>query len=102
MSLGAITIIKQEKSSAPYKASFKVVGDGAYPSNGTAGFSALLSEKVGQTVTLLSCKGQNAAGTKTVFWQPETDKLLAFVDNAEESNAADLSAVTYFCEATWK
>jgi hypothetical protein len=99
MALGAITTVKtQSKPMAPvFHDLITVVGDGAYPAGGTAGFLASFRTAVGQTREILAVIDQSQPDTVSALEYDHTnDKLFARVRaTGVESAVSNQSGVTY-------
>lgn len=93
MALGTFTS-KRDTNNSLHVAKFTLVGDGAYPTGGTASFTDFMSLKLEKEVTIVDVKG---IGTGYVLTYDFTnDKLKAFDGTlTEPANATDLSGVTF-------
>lgn len=107
MALGTITTAKEvgAAASAPtFTDLITVVGDGAYPSGGSAGLAALLRTKYGDQREIVSVLGQSQPDTLSELEYDHTnDKLFARVrTTGVESAVADQSLVTYRLAVTFR
>lgn len=101
MALGTITS-KRDTDNRVHNYKFTIVGDGSYPTGGTASINAALSLKLGKSVKLISLSG---IGTGYhLSYDYTADKLKAWVSStgAEVANAVDLSGVTFDCLAIYE
>lgn len=103
MSLGTITsVLEAGKSpSDPLMViNATIVGDGAYPTGGTASFSATLSAALPRTVEVVGVQGYGIAGGVTYLLQYDAanDKLVVLdgADNMDEvDDTTSLASVTF-------
>jgi hypothetical protein len=92
MALGTFTARVGERSGSIYATTFDQVGDDAYPTNGTASFSAHVSRYLNKgSATLVACSGLSTNGTYEAIWIASTDKLKVFVTATGVEVAADVS-----------
>lgn len=98
MALGVITNVKLGgfNPAAPVFHDFlTVVGDGAYPAGGTAGFKATFEAAVGASRTILAVIDQSLLADQ-VEYDHVNDKLFVRVKaSGVESAVANQAAVTY-------
>ena len=96
MALGAGTVPKKIQAHTPKFFDFiTVVGDGAYPAGGTAGFLAYFRTLVGQQREILAVIDQSLLAD-AVEYDHVNDKLLVRVKaTGVESAVANQSGVTY-------
>jgi len=101
MSLGTITS-KRDTDNRLHAYKFTIVGDGSYPTGGTATFSDVLSLKLGKSVKLVSVQG--VATGYYLSYDYTNDKLKAWVAStgAEVANAVNLSGLTFDCLAIYE
>jgi len=100
MALGTFTK-KRDTDNRVHILKCTIVGDGAYPTGGTASFADFIGLKLGKNVKILDVKG---IGTGYILTYDYTnDKLLAYDGAlAQASNAADLSGVTFDVVVTYE
>lgn len=101
MATGTITS-KRDTDNRVHFYKFTIVGDGAYPTGGTAAINALITAKLSKAIKLIEIKG---VGTGYYLSYDYTaDKLKAWVAStgAEVANAVDLSGVTFDCIAFYE
>ncbi len=93
MALGTFTS-KRDTNNLLHVAKFTLVGDGAYPTGGTAAFTTFMSTNLAKSVKIVDVKG---IGTGYILTYDYTnDKLKAFDGTlTEPANATDLSGVTF-------
>ena len=116
MALGAMTLIDEagaEPSAPTFKDLIQFAGDGAYPSGGTVGFSALVTALTkrgggagGGTVDIIEVAAQDCGGY-LVSYEKATDKLKVWVTPSGggpliENTTANLSAVTFNVLVTYQ
>lgn len=104
MALGLITNVEAVAGIGPlFINRVTVVGDGAYPTGGSAAFQAALQAKIGKGRTIVSMSPQDCAGY-VVCYDHANDKLKVYHGNndgvadgpaVEVPNATDLSGVTF-------
>lgn len=107
MSLGTMTSNSESAGQGPvFHDDVSVVGDGSYPTGGSAGVTAKLKALRGDSRAPIS--GQcYAAGGYVVEFDAKNDKLVVYEQDgggalAEVANATDLSAVTFKMTITSK
>lgn len=97
MALGDITIVEAAASQGPiFYDRVTIVGDGTYPTGGTAGFEASFQAAVGSARQIIAVMPEEDSGANKVSYDHANDKLLvrAKANNAEAS-AGNLSAQTF-------
>lgn len=102
MSLGTFTSILEagkSPSDPVMMIAATLVGDGSYPTNGSAAFSDTLTAALPRTVSVVAVQGYGVAGG-VGYWlvyDAATDKLLVINAGSglEVANATDLSGVTF-------
>ncbi len=102
MSLGTLTSVLEagkSPSDPTMMIAATLVGDGAYPTGGSATFSDTVSAALPRTVTVISVYGYGVAGG-VGYWlvyDAANDKLLVInaASGLEVANATDLSGVTF-------
>lgn len=93
MALGTITT-KRDTNNLLHVYKCTILGDGAYPTGGTASFKTTISNKLGKSVKIIDAKG--VASGYIATYDYSNDKLKVYTDAlVEASNAADLSAVLF-------
>lgn len=102
--LTSYTLRRSERSESIYCVTFTIEGDDAYPTGGTLGFQAIVSQLLGrESATLLQATGW-AAGY-IAHWNATTDAFQVFnlaSSGAEVANATDLSATTFQVTVIYK
>ncbi len=99
MALGAMVSNNAAAAQGPiFYDTVTVVGDGAYPTGGSAGLQAKLQTLRGDGRVIITVSVADASGN-VVSYNALTDRLLVYVQDAggalaEVANATDLSAVS--------
>jgi hypothetical protein len=96
MALGALVVVESVASDGPlFVDRVTLVGDGAYPTNGSAGLAAKLkaAKKDGREIVSVVDEG---IATNKYEYDKANDKIKAFVraTGVEVANAVDLSGQT--------
>lgn len=106
MALGAVTSLDAAAAAGPlFIDRVSVVGDGAYPTNGSTGLQAALRalRKDGRTIVGVRQYKSSTVGY-SVRYDVDNEKLVAQLEDqtsgvvAELANATNNSAVTYYLE----
>lgn len=105
MALGAVALVTsniKNAGEAVFVEEITVVGDGSYPTGGSAGLPALVKTALGgRDVAILQVNRAGACGGFTPVWVPSTQKLMvrrtAAINAADEEvpNATNLSGTTF-------
>lgn len=99
MAIGTITVATNSRkmASAPLGCvRLTFLGDGAYPTGGTADFQASVRTALGRDVTVIAVSRAGATGVYTPVYDKANDKLFVYkADQTEVANATDLSGTTF-------